>query len=96
MWSTETPSALDLLSRRRHTRGYRSMQGNKNTARPYTSTPIAELAMQLAQRGMDSTAVNLRALGANPDAADYWETWCIQNKGSAVTEALRKVKEAAK
>lgn len=72
------------------------MQPKKTTAKPYTSTPIAELAMQLAERGMESTAVNLRALGANPDAADYWEAWCIKNKGSAVTEALRKVKEAAK
>lgn len=58
----------------------------------YTSVPIPELAMDLAKKGMVDNAVNLRALGANPAAAEYWEQWRKDNPNTAVSQALEKAR----
>jgi hypothetical protein len=67
-------------------------QRHVNTPGAYSSTPIPELAMDLALKGMEDSAVNLRALGANPDAAAYWERWRNENPHSEVSMTLESLR----
>lgn len=58
----------------------------------YSSTPIPEMAFDLARKGMADDYTNLCALGANPDAAARWVQWHRDNPHNAVREALDKAR----